>query len=62
MASRPLAADTPREVEDRQIEAWRCMPTADKAGLRVRYPTASERELFLRLAVLTLGAELAERA
>jgi hypothetical protein len=75
---RPLAADTPLEVEDRQIEGWRRMSTADKAalvggltnatfvlakaGLRHRYPGASERELFLRLAVLTLGRELAERA
>lgn len=33
-----------------------------KAGLRARYPDASERELFLRLAVLTLGPDLAARA
>lgn len=77
-AWRPLAEDTPAEVEQRQIEAWRRMSTAEKAalvsglthatfvmaraGLRQRYPGASERELFLRMAVLTLGRELAERA
>jgi hypothetical protein len=73
-----LAADTPVEIEDRQIEAWRRMSPSDKAaivaglteatlalaraGLRQRYPHASERELFLRLAVLTLGFDLARRA
>jgi hypothetical protein len=77
-AWRPLAEDTPAEVEQRQIEAWRRMSTAEKAalvsglthatlvmaraGLRQRYPGASDRELFLRMAVLTLGRELAERA
>ena len=75
---RLLADDTPAEVEDRQIEAWRRMSAAEKAalvsgltqatfvmaraGLRHRYPAATERELFLRMAVLTLGRELAERA
>jgi hypothetical protein len=75
---RPLASDTPVEVEDRQIEGWRQMSPAQKAalisgltgaalamaraGLRERHPTASERELFLRLAVLTLGRDLAGRA
>jgi hypothetical protein len=77
-AWRPLADDTPAEVEERQIDAWRRMSTAEKAalisglthatfvmaraGLRQRYPGASERELFLRMAVLTLGRDLAERA
>ena len=32
------------------------------AGIRVRYPNASAREQFLRLAILTLGRELAGRA
>ena len=74
----PLAADTPAEVEARQVEAWRRMSPAEKAaivagltnatfvlaraGLRQRHPNASERELFLRLAILTLGPELARRA
>lgn len=75
---RPLAADTPAEVEERQIAAWRRMSPAEKAalvtgltnatltlaraGLRERYPHASERELFLRLAILRLGRDLAQRA
>ena len=75
---RPLASDTPVEVEERQIEGWRQMSPAQKAalisgltgaalamtraGLRERHPAASERELFLRLAVLTLGRDLARRA
>jgi hypothetical protein len=78
MARRPLAADTPVEVEERQIEEWRRMSSADKAalvagltnatfvlaraGLRGRYPGASDREISLRLAVLTLGPDLARRA
>lgn len=32
------------------------------AGIRHRYPTASPREQFLRLAVVTLGPDLAGRA
>ncbi|MCI0657876.1 MAG: hypothetical protein L0170_12505 [Acidobacteria bacterium] len=32
------------------------------AGIRLRYPEASERECFLHLAVLKLGRELACRA
>ena len=73
-----LAADTTAEIEERQVRAWREMPPADKAalvagltnativlaraGLRERYPGASDRELFLRLAILTLGRDLAWRA
>lgn len=75
---RPLADDTPLEIEARQIEGWRRMSPAEKAelvaslsrgvrelataGIRARYPGASPREQFLRLAILTLGAELARRA
>jgi hypothetical protein len=32
------------------------------AGVRQRYPGASDREVFLRLAILTLGPELARQA
>ena len=32
------------------------------AGLKRRYPSASERELFLRMAVLRLGEDLARKA
>ena len=74
----PLADDTPLEIEQRQIEAWRRMTPAEKlelvvalsrstsdmalAGIRDRYPDAPPREQFLRLAMLILGAELARRA
>jgi len=77
-SGQPLALDTAVEVERQQIERWREMSSADKAalisgltnatfvlaraGLRHRYPGASARELFLRLAVVTLGRDLAERA
>ncbi len=77
-SGQPLALDTAVEVERQQIEQWREMSSADKAalisgltnatfvlaraGLRHRYPDASARELFLRLAVVTLGRDLAERA
>ena len=75
---RPLARDTAPDIEDRQVAAWREMPAARKAdlvtalsgaaremalaGVRQRYPGASDREHFLRLALLTLGPELARRA
>lgn len=32
------------------------------AGVRHRHPNASQREQFLRLAIVTLGPELARRA
>ena len=32
------------------------------AGVRARYPHADPREQFLRLAIVTLGPELARRA
>ena len=71
----PLAADTPLDIERRQVEAWRRMTPAEKAalvtaltqtaydltwaGMRQRHPQATERELFLRVAILTLGRDLA---
>ena len=74
----PLALDTPEAVERRQIERWRSMSPAEKAGLvssltsaafelalagvRHRHPDATEQEHFLRLALITLGDELARRA
>jgi hypothetical protein len=33
-----------------------------RAGIRQRYPTASPREQFLRLAIVSLGADLARKA
>jgi hypothetical protein len=78
VASEPLAADTSSEVERLQIERFRQMTTAEKAaivsgltqavydlasaGVRHRYPHASPREQFLRLAIVTLGQTLAEKA
>ena len=75
---RPLADDTSLEIEARQVEGWRRMSVTEKAqliaslscaarevalaGIRDRYPGASPREQFLRLAMLTLGAELARQA
>lgn len=74
----PLARDTDPAVEQRQIEAWRRLTPADKlllvmrmnanvtelalAGVRQRYPGASPREQFLRLAQVMLGDDLARRA
>jgi hypothetical protein len=61
-----------------QVERWRQMSPAEKAaivsgltqaaydlalaGIRSRYPDASPREQFLRLALITLGPDLARRA
>jgi hypothetical protein len=74
----PLADDTSADIEARQLDAWRRMTPAHKAalvigasraadamaraGIRARFPNASLREQFLRLAVLKLGYELACRA
>jgi hypothetical protein len=74
----PLADDTPLEIEARQIEGWRKLSLSEKAeliaslsrgvreiaaaGIRDRYPSDSPREHFLRLAMLTLGTELARQA
>jgi hypothetical protein len=70
--------DTSPETEQRQIERWRAMTPAEKAaivsgltrasfemaraGVRHRHPNASPHEQFLRLAIVTLGPELAARA
>jgi hypothetical protein len=74
----PLNLDTSPEVERLQIEGWRRMSPEHKAamitgltdaavrmtlaGIRHRYPDASPREQQLRLAVITLGPELARKA
>lgn len=73
-----LSADTSPEIEELQIAHWREMTPAEKAsivsgltnaaydlalaGVRQRYPSASPREAFLRLAIVTLGADLARKA
>jgi hypothetical protein len=72
-----LSADTAVEIEDRQIEAWRRMSPAERlevsremtraanelalAGIRARYPNASERECFLRFAAVRLGVDTVRR-
>ena len=77
MARRPLAEDTSLEIEQIQIEQWRRMSPAQKAalisglsraaremalaGVRHRYPDASPREQFLRLAIVSLGLDLARK-
>jgi hypothetical protein len=69
-----LSRDTDRRAERRQVEVWRRMSPAEKAalvtratedalmlalaGIRQRHPGASERECFLRLAEIRLGASL----
>ena len=78
MSQSRLAADTDKDVERVQIAGWRNMSPAQKAeivsgltsavyevamaGVRARFPDATEREQFLRLAVQTLGADLATLA
>jgi len=74
----PLADDTSPDIEQRQVEAWQRMSPAEKAhlvtalshatfelglaGVRQRFPHASEREVFLRLAIVRFGRDLAVRA
>lgn len=78
VATALLNADTAPEVQDLQVGLWRRMTSLEKAravrqvsrsvrvlslaGIRQRYPTASERECLLRYAQLTLGRRLAARA
>ena len=73
-----LSRDTSAESERMQVELWRAMSPLEKlslvsaisrnvqelslAGIRERHPRATEDELLIRLAVLKLGAELAQRA
>jgi hypothetical protein len=68
-----LSADISLDIEDLLVAHWREMSPAQKlalvrsaaglgttmalAGLRAQYPGASERELFLRLAVRRFGRE-----
>jgi hypothetical protein len=72
-----LTADTTADVEQRQVDAWRrlsplerlrlvsdssrAVTTLSLAGIRRRYPQASERECFLRLAAILLGVDTARR-
>lgn len=78
MRRAPLSLDTSPHIERMQIDAWRRMTDADKAaivtnltraaldmakcGIRDRFPEASPDEQRLRLALILLGRELAEKA
>ena len=71
----PLTNDTAPDVEKQLVERWRAMSASEKlrlavqmsvtvrelalAGVQQRFPTASPREQFLRLARITLGDSLA---
>lgn len=71
--ARTQSADTDPAVEERQIEAWRAMTPAEKlrivselvraseelalAGVKLRHPGRSERELALRVAALRLDRD-----
>jgi hypothetical protein len=71
-------SDTSPEIDRLQVEGWQRMSSADKAalvaglthsaymltlaGVRHRHPNASPREQFLRLAIVTLGPQLASAA
>lgn len=73
-----MSLDTSPEIERLQVERWRRASAAEKAamvsgltqavydlalaGVRHRHPHAPPREQFLRLAIVTLGPELARRA
>ena len=70
-----LSPDTSPDAEAVLVRRWRQMSIAEKAqlvgdlttsvnelamaGIRQRYPEASSRECFLRLAILRLGRPLA---
>jgi hypothetical protein len=76
-ASARLSADTSRDIEDRQVEAWRRLSSVEVAAVlngawaagsqlawfsvKDRYPTASDDELRVRVASVMLGPELAAR-
>jgi hypothetical protein len=73
----PSDDDTSRRAEASQFEIWRALTTEQIAGLivgasnaartlaiaglRDRYPAATDRELVVRYAALTLGWRLARR-
>lgn len=74
----PLADDTPLDIEIRQVALWQRMSRDEKAalvtglcravheaataGIQRRYPDATPREQFLRLAILRLGRDLCSQA
>ena len=73
-----IPMDTSAEASRVQIDLWRRMSPSERAhlasemtraveelcmaGIRMRHPQASERECFLRLALIKLGPELTRKA
>jgi hypothetical protein len=73
-----LSTDTSRDAERRQIAVWQSLSTVEiaalidgasraartlaLAGLRVRHPNASDKELVARFAEMTIGPDLARLA
>jgi hypothetical protein len=53
---------TPEERIRRAFELSQMVRSLAEAGLRRRYPQAGDREIFLRMARLTLGDDLFRRA
>lgn len=70
--------DTSSRVERLRIESWRRMSPLEKlllvgalnsatrmlcrAGIRMRHPDATDHEVRLRMALITLGRDLAVKA
>jgi hypothetical protein len=52
---------TPGERMQRALELSDMVRAFAEAGMRQRYPGAGEREIFLRMAQLYLGEELARQ-
>jgi HEPN domain-containing protein len=53
---------TPQQRLEKVMELNRAVEELAIAGIRHRYPDASDREVFLRLAVRKLGEDLARKA
>ena len=53
---------TPQQRLEKVMELNRAVDELATAGIRHQHPDASEREVFLRLAVRKLGVDLARRA
>jgi hypothetical protein len=74
---RPQSDDTSADADERQFAIWRRMTLEEKArlwadlqvaswqlteaGIRQRYPHASDREVFLRRLAMTLDAATMRR-
>jgi hypothetical protein len=70
----PAVTDTPASVVEQTVDVWRSMSPAERlemvaalndscerlaeAGVRLRYPDADDREVWLRVRALHLGRRL----